>query len=384
MKNNLSYIDNVLIQSMLKGDIRSIYKILLDFTESDHLSILIYAEHTSLLYQADIDETIDTNKLDHSSLLGIAFKSQQIGIYKHVASEKNYHRYIDNPYDTRLKSQILVPILNKDELVGIVRFSKNTANRHTYTQKHIDTITKLIPTLIQVIYSFQPSKFAQIKADNQDLSNSIESDKEVTCVESAIVKINSLLDYITQHTENNNINELLMKSEENIKEIHTILSDEYIVQDIDRQNSHKNRKNIANNINILIADDVKLNTAILEAMLKDKRYTIHIAHDGDIALEKMEKLHKIGKDVDILFLDQHMPNMLGSEVVENIKKRPTLYTNSHMIIVSITNDPKSISKDSKNYHYQIKKPFNKKEIKETMNKIDNINNSPSNFVISIA
>jgi len=370
MKKDLPYIDNVLMQSILKGDVRSIYKILLDFTTSDHLSILIYAQHTSLLYQIDIDETINTKRLDSSSsLLGRAFHSRKMGIYKHVASEKGYHHQIDNPYDTRLKSQILVPIIDKEELIGIVRFSKNTANRYIYTQKHIETITMLIPALIQVIYSFQPNKFAQVKAKNQDVSNSVEADEEITCVESAMSKISSLLDYIAQHTEDTKVNELLMKTEENIDTIHNILSNHYIAQEVDRQINSKNK--IEDSINIMIADDIKLNATILEAMIKDKTHTIHIAQDGDIALEKMEKLHNMGKDIDILFLDHNMPNMLGSEVVENIKDYHDKYTDSYITIVSITNDPETISEDRDNYDYCIKKPFNKEEIKDTMHIIKN-------------
>lgn len=367
MKKKLSYIDNVLIESMLKGDIRSIYQILLDSTESDHISILIHAEHTSLLYQVDVDETIATKKLDQHSLLGEAFHSHKIGIYRHVASEKKYHQLIDNPYDTRPKSQILVPIMDEDKLVGIVRFQKNTANRHTYTNKHIEKITMLIPTLLDVIYSFQPNKFAEIKAKNQCVSTNIEIDKEITCVEGAVVKINSLLDYIARHTENTKVNELLMNTEENIEKINDILSDEYITKNIERQNIDKNQNNAK--INIMIADDVKLNTTILEAMIKNKRYTTHVAHDGDIALEKMARLHNMGQSIDVLFLDQNMPNMLGSEVVETIQKYHRNYTDNHITIVSITNDPESISENKSNYDYHIKKPFNKKEIKETMNAI---------------
>jgi len=364
MKNNISYIDSVLIQSMLKGNIRAIDKILLDFTESDHLSILIYKEHTSLLYQVDIDETIDTKKLDSSSLLGSVFESHKIGIYRHIASEKAYHHQIDNPYNSRLKSQIILPVIDNNELVGIVRFSKNTANRQLYTQKHIDSISMLVPTLAQIIYSFQPDKYAQVKAKNRDISNSIELDKEITCVESAIVKMNSLLDYIAQHTENIKVNELLIKTEENIASINTILFDEYVTKDIDRQNIDKKRSDKESDIHILIADDVKLNTAILEAMLKDKKHTIHTAHDGDIALEKMEKLHKLGSSIDILFLDHHMPNMLGSEVLKSIRSQYKRYTDDKVTVVSITNDPDSISKNKDNYDYHIKKPFNKNEIKK--------------------
>lgn len=367
MKKKLSYIDNVLIKSMLKGDTRSIYQILLDSTESDHLSILIYAEHTSLLYQVDIDETIDTSKLDRNSLLGETFHSRKIGIYKHVASEKKYHHQIDNPYNTRLKSQIVVPILDEDELIGIIRFSKNTANRHIYTNKHIEIITMLIPTLIDVIYSFQPNKLEEVKAKNQCVSTEVEAEKEVSCVEGAIAKINSLLEYIAENTENAKVNKLLMDTEEKIAKINDILSNEYIAQNINRQNEDESDNN--KKINIMIADDVKLNTTILEAMIKNREYIIHVAYDGDIALKKMEGLHDMGQSIDILFLDQNMPNMLGSEVVENIKRYHKNYTDDYITIVSITNDPDSISQNKHQYDYHIKKPFNKKEIKETMDTI---------------
>ncbi len=366
MKNsNLSSIANVLTQSILKRDTRSIYKLLLDVIESDYISILIYSPKTSLLYQVDIDESINTDILDKSSILGRAFLEHQIKLYNHIASDKYYRPDIDNPYQTRLKSQIIVPVLDSDTLVGIIRFSKSVANRGSYTHLHLDSIKTLMPILTQVIYSFQPEKYAKLKAENQESINSINTKEEIVGVENAIQKIQSLLGYIAQNSEDRDINRLLIESERSIQKIHEVYFDKYITKNIDKQQKFFKEKDRP--IYIMIADDVKLNRAILEAMIKDREHIICVAGDGDIALEKMEKLHSNGSSIEILFLDHHMPNMLGSEVVKTINSNPNKYTNNDTLsIVSITNDPDAINDYREAYNYHIRKPFLKDEIQAIM------------------
>ena len=66
---------------------------------------------------------------------------------------------------------------------------------------------------------------------------------------------------------------------------------------------------------ILIADDNKQITSILEEYSKKEGYTAKVVYDGLSALESFKELHP-----DVVLLDVMMPNMDGFEVCREIRK----------------------------------------------------------------
>lgn len=65
---------------------------------------------------------------------------------------------------------------------------------------------------------------------------------------------------------------------------------------------------------ILIVDDNDLNITILEGIL-EKKYEIHVSHNGFDAIAMVEK-----KTFDMIILDIMMPDMDGVEACKKIKK----------------------------------------------------------------
>ncbi len=66
---------------------------------------------------------------------------------------------------------------------------------------------------------------------------------------------------------------------------------------------------------MLIADDNKQITSVLEAYAKKEGFSVHIAEDGDAALELFEK-----HSPDVVLLDVMMPKKDGFEVCRTIRK----------------------------------------------------------------
>jgi DNA-binding response OmpR family regulator len=67
---------------------------------------------------------------------------------------------------------------------------------------------------------------------------------------------------------------------------------------------------------ILIADDNKQITSILEEYAKKEGYSTQIARDGQEAIREFEKINP-----DIILLDVMMPKMDGFEVCREIRKK---------------------------------------------------------------
>jgi CheY-like chemotaxis protein len=168
-------------------------------------------------------------------------------------------------------------------------------------------------------------------------------------IELAIKKINSLLNFVYSKVEDREVKSLLKDSKLNINSIKNIME----------------KKAIAYKpINILIADDVKLNTCILEAMLDNIEHKIYVVHDGEEALEKMKELNGLNNSIDILLIDHRMPNMIGSQAVNIIRKDQVNHSHNNLKVISITNEPNAIIEYQHLYDKHISKPFLKDEIIE--------------------
>lgn len=370
-RDDLPYVKDALTKAIIESDKSEIYQILQKFTGSDKITLLIHNAKNSSLYGVYADYAIDTRELDYDSLLGEVFHNHKAKLCGHIMSEKNYNPIIDNPYDTKLRSQVILPIVDNNALIGIVRLSKTIANNKIYTTNTLGTLKLLLPIFTQLIYSFQPHQYSKLNTAIEQTRQSEECKVTQSSIMDDITSIDSMLDYIYQNVSNENIKQLIEQNKVNMKRIH----DEYISNVIQKTVIQKEAEEITlapeekQQVNILIADDVKLNASILEAILKDPNHSICVANDGDIALEKMEKIHAMGESIDILFLDHHMPNMLGAEVVDNLLKDKEKYTNGKIYIVSITNDPSAIEERKELYDFHIRKPFMKTQISEIVQDI---------------
>lgn len=111
--------------------------------------------------------------------------------------------------------------------------------------------------------------------------------------------------------------------------------------------------------NVLIADD----NVIMRNMLKFylKRYDVEVQEvdDGIKAIRKFESI-----DFDIAFLDIHMPNLDGMNVVKFLRDN---YVDSHIVIISSNIDEDLIMKLS-NYGVSefLSKPLDVKKFQHIM------------------
>lgn len=86
---------------------------------------------------------------------------------------------------------------------------------------------------------------------------------------------------------------------------------------------------IVKNICVLVVEDIALNQLLMKTVLEDFGFTIHIAENGEIALEKMLSI-----DFDIILMDLQMPVMNGFETTNHIRN----ILNSHIPIIALTAD----------------------------------------------
>ena len=118
---------------------------------------------------------------------------------------------------------------------------------------------------------------------------------------------------------------------------------------------------------ILIVDDSRTVRKLIGNALKDSAYKLDEACDGVEALE-MSRITKY----DLVITDHHMPNMLGIELVGELRAIKA-YASVPIIIISTESDPKlrKMSKE-KGATGWIQKPINLQTLDKIVQKVLNL------------
>ena len=120
-------------------------------------------------------------------------------------------------------------------------------------------------------------------------------------------------------------------------------------------------------IKILIADDNQINITLLKAMLETEYCEIDVALDGKCAFDKLIDAHnKDEQPFDMIFLDEHMPSISGSEVLGRLRNIERDEGKRAIFAVSITGDPNMTTESKALYNLSLNKPFNKGDIRRAV------------------
>ncbi|MEA3490360.1 MAG: ATP-binding protein [Campylobacterota bacterium] len=181
--SNTSDLINILTKSMDQvskcsnnSDINAIIRrLLIDFTNSEFATYLLYDKEEQLLYTDKSDKNIQIDMSDAKGLLGNAFLAKKSSVYNHIASEKYYIPEIDNPSNSRIKAQMIIPITSDDNLIGIVRVSRTVRYPKNYTKHDMELIQSLSSFLIKVsnILSSNGKNHYELTADDSKINEEI-------------------------------------------------------------------------------------------------------------------------------------------------------------------------------------------------------------------
>ncbi len=115
---------------------------------------------------------------------------------------------------------------------------------------------------------------------------------------------------------------------------------------------------------ILIVDDNKLNIKVAKRALQEFNFEIEEALSGEEAIKKVEE----NNTYDLILMDIMMPGLSGDKTLIKLKEKE----NFHTPVIALTADAVAGSKEkyiSLGFVDYIAKPFNRKEIKEKLDKL---------------
>ncbi len=135
-----------------------------NFVQSDLVSLFVYDKDEKVLkHKMFYDRTIgvltniehDNNPLsmiEPKGCIGKVFLTKSPAIYNYITSDKDYRKEYDNALEHKLKAQMIMPVIENDMLLGIVRVStviQGTLKK--YTQKELALIKSAEPYFINII-----------------------------------------------------------------------------------------------------------------------------------------------------------------------------------------------------------------------------------------
>ncbi len=117
---------------------------------------------------------------------------------------------------------------------------------------------------------------------------------------------------------------------------------------------------------VLIVDDDRINIQLIKAMLEEEFFQIETAMDGEAGLNMLKAGVKEGEPYSLVYLDKHMPKLSGTEVIDEFRTFEKNENANPVFAVSISGDAVEENQKNKHFNMYVGKPFNKKELKKTI------------------
>lgn len=301
MSNQASILIQTLTESMDKVSHASnnleinniIEQLLINFTDSEFATLFLFNPKDRVLFTKR-DDDVPFSDIDTKSLLGEAFLTKSPAFYNHIFSEKNYLPAIDNPNNLKIKSQVIVPIVDvdNDNLLGIVRVSRSIRFSKVYSRHEVELLSSLSPfisKIINILLSKKTSEYTQqidtAKINEQiretEQKSNIEIDSAMLFFANTVHDIrtpaNSLygfLELMEEYTQDKKMRVFIENAKESAKFINT-LTDSILEQTKQAHEVQVSKPSSVNSINFFAKT-----ANIFSANMSNKEisYLVHIDH----------------------------------------------------------------------------------------------------------
>ena len=128
--------------------------------DAEFSSIWYYDANKFALLRERSEEYV--RKLDLSEKKGIIYKcfmTKESSLYNYLASDKDYVASIDNPDNIRIKSKIMLPLMDGDTIVGIVTAYNSVNKNKKFFKDDMKILEALSPYIIDTLYKmYRPEK----------------------------------------------------------------------------------------------------------------------------------------------------------------------------------------------------------------------------------
>jgi len=177
-----------------------------NFIQSDIVTLFVYDEETKYLYQKlyynretndlkYIDNTIALSMVNPQGCIGKVFLTKAPAIYNYIVSDRDYVESYDNIHGHRLKSQMLLPVIENDVLRGIVCMSTVIHGKlQRYTNKELALLQSAEPYFMHIINKLTLSTGL---TDDVSIDPSLDEDMTQKVKQQTVVNDDSMLLFLS-------------------------------------------------------------------------------------------------------------------------------------------------------------------------------------------
>ncbi len=293
---------------------RKIEILLKDLTDSEYASLLLFDKEKQCLHRYGKSKGI--SMLSIEGCLGKVFLTKRAKIYNHLISDKEYIEAYDNPNARKLKSQMLMPVLDDDALIGVVRVSRKIQpNSKKYTKNDLEMLHSIHSYLIKIIHTL--IKKSALTIDKTSLK---KTEEKITKIqkESQVSDPNEILLFLSStvhdiRTPANSLYGFLELMEEQIKDKRLKQFVENAKESADLINTltnsilektkNKYEENLSKTVTLNCADFLEKTANIFSAKMTEKKIDYFIFIDPKLPSEI---------EIDPLKLKRVLINLLGN------------------------------------------------------------------------
>ncbi len=150
--------DNIAINTIVEN-------LIVSAMDSEFASLWAFNESKALLLRERSEENVrEISMLDQRGVLAKCFLTLNGGIYNYLASEKEYRPETDNPDEIRMKSKIIIPLLDEDRLVGMLTAYSSVQKIKNFDEDDMEILEAMVPFMVNVIYRMHP----EMKEDDSE------------------------------------------------------------------------------------------------------------------------------------------------------------------------------------------------------------------------
>ncbi len=132
-------------------------KVICTLVDSEFASLWIFDEKRGVLVREREDGTPRELAIqEQQGIIARSFLTMSGGIYNYLASEKEYVARFDNPDNIRIKSKLIVPLVDGERFLGLATAYSSVRKIRNFTEKDLRLLEALSPFLIETIYKIRP------------------------------------------------------------------------------------------------------------------------------------------------------------------------------------------------------------------------------------
>lgn len=165
--------DPIKINTIVEGFLKKLFS-------SEYVTLLLLDKQTNVLYCEKGDKSLSLSMVDAPGLLGNCFLTKQSAIYNHIRSEKLYTPNIDNPHDEKLKSQIIYPLTEDENLLAVLQMSRSIKLSQNYTNNDLSTLKSIEPYLFKLVHTlFKDDEKSMVEINQHEINQKLHEAERI-------------------------------------------------------------------------------------------------------------------------------------------------------------------------------------------------------------